>query len=159
MAFLKINSKLDFEPFTGEVCMNSLHESFISASSHWSVNDYLTHWKAMLSRALNGHDVCLVTSWSPVVDENGVSGEMWCIYWASDRDFRLQNKLILNNLYASDSNVIDPHAIDPGKHLTVDEEGDFISEWSGTVGDLKDLICSLSPSDEEKDEGQSPLSE
>lgn len=143
MASIEIMQRKDSDDFQGVITFGSLNESFISASSHWSLEDYRAHWKQKITQALQGENVCLVTSWSPVSKQDGISGEMWCIYWINDNIVAIQNKLILNSLYISNSGLLNPHSLDPGKRVTVDEDGDYISEWNGTLGDLLSMSFSI----------------
>jgi hypothetical protein len=128
----------------GEIQLGSHWETFRADLSYWSTTDYETHWLAALQHLVAGAEIsCLVTSLTDPDQTNFIT--TWPIYVDGD-DVHVQNQLLfLDEL----DHPFDPAApwasIDP--RVTIDEDGQRISEWNLTLEDIRSFLVHPTPTD------------
>ena len=121
----------------GELRLGEHSERFQSVLGFWEPADYRVIWMAGLRRLLSGASVsCLATSVLDPAAANFI--EVWPLY-RQDDDVYVQNHLLLLDEL--------PHKFDPaapwdsiGPRSVIDEDGQEISEWRITVGEIREFL-------------------
>src|SRR5262245_43007086 len=116
----------------GLLRINDHEERFRSPLTYWRIDDYLSQWKAGLSRVRQGEDSCLITA----IDnpQNIHFGEWWLLYVRNGR-VRIQNHLLLRELFDQLFDPKKPYSFIP-RYENTTEEGDLISEWELPITDF-----------------------
>lgn len=124
----------------GRLVLGDFEEQFFANMEYWRELDYERQWIEGLERILTGATTsCLITS----IGRPEASGGLW--WWTL---YRSGNRIHVQNamcFYASLREPFDPSnpyaAVPPRRVAT--EDGDPISEWIITVGDIAQFVGSM----------------
>lgn len=121
----------------GLIQFGTHQESFQSVTGFWSVDAYRASWIAALRRLADGAEVsCLLTS---VPDPSKAEFFIaWPLYRSGD-DIYVQNELIFTDELDREFNPNAPWEF-VGARVTVDEDGNHISEWRVSRTDIEEFV-------------------
>lgn len=125
---------------TGRLVLGDFEEHFFANMEFWQEPDYERQWIEGLERILTGATIsCLITSIGP---PEASSGLWWWTLYRSGNRIHVQNAM---RFFASLREPFDPSnpysAVPPRRVVT--EDGDPISEWTITVGDVAQFVESM----------------
>ena len=117
----------------GRITLGEFSEEFVAPLVFWMVDDYRRQWHEAAERILNG---CERSCFVAVMRESPLDGAIFL--WPAYRDGEvvyIQHKLVLPELVKSRFDTSNPYAqVDEWR--TTSEEGEPISEWRVSVGDM-----------------------
>ncbi|MEU6826736.1 hypothetical protein ABZ921_39550 [Streptomyces atriruber] len=122
----------------GRISVGDFSENFPMDLSYWSADDYRDSWVRALRRVDGQSEVdsCLVTSITDPATANFVF--CWPVY-RRGTDVYVQNSIIFLGELAEEFRPTEPWlSVEP--HSTVDEDGNEISEWRTTIGEVRDFL-------------------
>lgn len=127
----------------GRLVVGDLSETFAATASVWSADEYRSHWRAAVARALENEDVALVVDWRPSNQTDGFSGAAFVMYWVNDQQIAIQNTLLVNDGFfrVPTAPSIDDMIVPPRSVHT--EDGHPITEWRADRSELEALQRSL----------------
>jgi len=126
---------------SGKIVIDDFQETFTASLAFWTRNEYELHWKRALERLIAGAErSALITDYVPPPAR--VSSEDYLVWWPLYRDgdtIYVQNHLLffgqLSRPFSPDrpcNSVRD--------RQVVNEDGQKISEWATTIGDIKQFL-------------------
>jgi len=122
----------------GRIAVGDFSEMFRMDLSFWGVNEYRRSWRRALQR-LNSREVvdsCLVSSITDPSSSNFIF--CWPLYRRGEEVF-VQNSLIFLDELSEDFDVEEPW-LSIGPHVTVNEDGDRISEWRTEILEVRKFM-------------------
>lgn len=130
--YLKPNEKTVF----GKITIGEFSERFLASTEYWSQEQYRKQWVEAVDRLINGPcsntEALIANMYDPSM-ANFIC--CWPLFREGDKVY------IHNNLLFMDK-IKPPFELDRvgsyiGERETVNEDGDKISEWVTTIGELK----------------------
>lgn len=123
---------------TGRITVGDFAESFYMDLSYWNIEEYERSWRDSLQVIFDGEerDSCLVVSITNPESSNFIF--CWPLYRRGD-DVIVQNSIILLNELERDFSALEPWA-SVRSRLTVDEDGNSISEWRTSVSAVRKYL-------------------
>ncbi len=121
----------------GELKLGEHCEHFGSILGFWGVGDYEESWLTALRRLVSGASIsCLATS---VIDPSNANFlEVWPLYREEDNVY-VQNSLIFPDQLPHEFDPDAPwESLDP--RSVIDEDGQAISEWEVSLGDIREFL-------------------
>jgi hypothetical protein len=117
----------------GRITLGEFSEEFVAPLVFWTVDDYQRQWREAAGRILNGCErSCFVAS----MRESPLDAVIFL--WTAYKDGRtvyIQHKLVMPELVKGGFDTSNPYA-QVGERRTMSEEGEQISEWQVSVGDV-----------------------
>lgn len=123
---------------TGRITVGDFAESFYMDLSYWSVEEYGRSWRDSLQVIFDGEesDSCLIASITDPDASNFIF--CWPLYRRGE-DVIVQNSIIFLDELEGDFNPLEPwSSVRP--RLTVDKDGNSISEWRTSVSAVRDFL-------------------
>jgi hypothetical protein len=123
---------------TGRITVGDFAESFYMDLSYWSVEEYERSWRDSLQVIFGGEegDSCLVASIANPESSSFIF--CWPLYRRRE-DVVIQNSIIFLDELERDFNPLEPWA-SVRSRLTVDEDGNSISEWRTSVSAVREYL-------------------
>jgi hypothetical protein len=121
----------------GRITIGRFQEDFIAPLIYWKSEDYERHWRDAVVRIVGRHRTsCLLTS---IYDPATARFYFWWpMYRRGSRVFIQNHGLFLDQLdHPFDTNNV--YGSVP-RRITVNDEGERISEWETTVDDLRKFL-------------------
>ncbi|MCY0938053.1 hypothetical protein [Streptomyces sp. H34-S4] len=123
---------------TGRITVGDFVESFYMDLSYWSIDEYERSWRDSIQLILDGEerDSCLIVSITNPEASNFIFS--WPLYRRGE-DVIIQNSIIFLDELERDFDPLEPwSSVRP--RLTVDEDGNSISEWRTSVSAVRDFL-------------------
>ncbi|GLU45650.1 hypothetical protein [Nocardiopsis ansamitocini] len=123
---------------TGRIVVGDFIEIFYMDLSYWSVDDYKRSWRDSIQVIIDEKekDSCLVAS----ITDPKVSNFIFCWpLYRRGQDVIVQNSIIFLDELEKDFNPFEPWS-SVRSRLTVDEDGNSISEWRVRLSAVRDFV-------------------
>lgn len=121
----------------GLLIIGSYVERFVAAIDYWDVALYRRHWRQAITRIVQGSVTStLITSMYDPSVANFIY--WWPLYRLGDT-VRFQNHILFFNELQTPFDPNDPFRFVP-ERLTVNNDGEKISEWSASISDLESFL-------------------
>src|SRR5215211_3873361 len=118
----------------GVITLGKFQERFTAPLDYWTAKAYREHWKQAIARIVQDSSVsCLVTSMYDPATANYI---VWWPMYRVGEMVHLQNQLLFLENLPSPFVPSDPCLFVP-ERVTVNEEGEKVSEWSVPVQDME----------------------
>lgn len=118
----------------GEIVLDDERERFVSLIGFWSPRDYELQWRIGIRRLVReGQNSCLITS---LHDPTEVDVINWWLLYPDGDVVHIQEALLLLAEHKINFSTSDPYASIPPR-MTVDEDGNQISEWTLRMSDFE----------------------
>ncbi|MEU3249920.1 hypothetical protein [Streptomyces sp. NPDC006997] len=123
---------------TGRITVGDFAESFYMDLSYWSIEEYQRSWRDSLQVIFEGkeRDSCLVASITNPEASNFIF--CWPLYRRGE-DVIIQNSIIFLDELERDFDPLEPWS-SVRSRLTVDEDGNSISEWRTSVSAVREFL-------------------
>lgn len=123
---------------TGRVTIGDFAESFYMDLSYWSLGEYERSWRDSLKVIFDRkeRDSCLIASIARPEVSNFIF--CWPVYRRGE-DVLIQNSIIFLDELEGEFNPREPWS-SVRSRLTVDEDGNSISEWRTNVSAVRDFL-------------------
>jgi hypothetical protein len=120
--------------------LGDFEEHFFSSMEYWREPDYERQWMEGLERILTGATrSCLITS---IGHPEASTGLWWWILYRSGNRIHVQNAMCFFAQLREAFDPSNPYAAVPSRTV-VTEDGDPISEWIITIGEVAQFVGSL----------------
>lgn len=123
------------------ITIGDFGESLIVRIDYWKREDYIKHWISAIDKIISSKAdtrTALITKMlNPTTLDDIYSLEMWCLYKVEGCVY-VQNRFLSKNELTKTFNPKNLEKYVPQRE-THTEEGDEISEWTLTVGELKEF--------------------
>jgi len=117
----------------GRITLGEFSEEFVAPLVFWKADDYRRQWREAAERILDsGKRSCFVAA----MRESPLDGAIFI--WPAYRDGEavyIQHKLLLPEMVKGSIDSSNPYA-QVAERRTVSEEGELISEWRVSAGDI-----------------------
>jgi hypothetical protein len=121
----------------GLLRIGSYVERFVAAMDYWEVADYRRHWQQALTRIIKtSSNSGLITSMYDPAAANFIY--WWPMYRVGDTVY-FQNHILFLSELVIPFDPDDPFRFVP-ERTVVNEDGEEISEWSASIGDLESFL-------------------
>jgi hypothetical protein len=121
----------------GVIQIGSLQERFVASLMYWSADDYKRHWKQAIERILHSSDVsCMITS---MIDPTTGDYIFWWPMYRVNEQVFIQNQILFFDQLQSPFDERNPFS-SVTERLTINEDGNIISEWSVQIHDLEEFL-------------------
>jgi len=122
----------------GRILAGCLDESFVATLYEWDRRDYEAQWLLALERLVAGDRKVVLTTYyvNPAESSNL---EWWALYRGDDDVVHVQNHLRFYNQLGSGFSIAEASRF-VQERLTIDEDGNHISEWDVTLTEIKLFI-------------------
>lgn len=123
----------------GELVLGEFKENFIANLYQWNKTDYEAQWRSAIKALLEGSKSALIVYYvSPEFADNF---EWWRMYKA-------ENVVYFQNQLPSYDQFLQPFSLEKitsfvGDRVTVNEDGNRISEWSVPLREVEDFYRKL----------------
>lgn len=117
----------------GRITLGEFSEEFVAPLVFWTEKDYRRQWHEAAARILNG---CARSCFVAAMRESPLDGVifLWPAYKDGEAVY-IQNELLLPELVRGSFDPLNPYAqVDERRTMT--DEGEQISEWQVSVGDI-----------------------
>ena len=129
------NPQIEFGELSarGRITLGEFSEEFVAPLVFWTVDDYRRQWHEAAERILNG---CEQSCFVAAMRESPLDGAifLWLAYKHGEAVY-IQHKLLLPELVKGGFDTSNPYAQIDERRI-VSEEGEPISEWQVSVGDI-----------------------
>lgn len=126
---------------TGEIVIGDLKETFFAALHELSKRDYMRQWLSATRRLDEGCSrSAIITSLAPCGGE--VLGMWWPLYVREGGQIAVQNRLILRDVVGVGF-TLEACYEHIGSYSPVTEDGERISEWNTTSGEVAAFAARL----------------
>ena len=129
------NPQIEFSELAvrGRITLGKFSEDFVAPLAFWAVNDYRWQWHEAAERILSGRErSCFVAA----MRESPLDGAVFL--WPAYKDgtsVYIQHKVLLPENVKGSFDPSNPYAQIDERRI-VAEEGEMISEWEVSVGDI-----------------------
>ncbi|MFC0623765.1 hypothetical protein [Kribbella deserti] len=123
---------------TGRIVVGDFSESFYMDLSYWRTEEYEHSWRNSIQVIFEAEerDSCLIASITNPEASNFIF--CWPLYRRGE-DVIVQNSIIFLDELKTDFNPLEPWS-SVRSRLTVDEDGNSISEWRTSVSAVRDFL-------------------
>ena len=129
------NPQIEFDELAarGRITLGEFSEEFVAPLVFWAADDYRRQWREAAERILNGcEQSCFVAAMRESLLDGAIF--LWPAYKEGEAVY-IQHKLLLPELVKGRFDTLNPCA-QVGERRSLSEEGEPISEWQVSVGDI-----------------------
>lgn len=121
----------------GKLILGDYEEHFESSLSYWSMEDYRNHWEHALHRIVyESNKSCLITAINNPSSSNYLY--WWPLYKNGSSVF-IQNQILFLKQIKPNFDPNNPYLNVPDRK-TINEEGQEISEWELSIGEILEYL-------------------
>ncbi len=141
--FLSEDEELtDFEPGrVGVITLDGFEERFVAPTTFWQARDYERQWNEGLRRIISGNEKsCLITA---LRDPRATKMLFWWPLYREGSDVVVHNNILLLDQLEQPFDARDPYS-SIKERVTIDEEGQQVSEWRVSILDIGAFLAERS---------------